>query len=154
MYVCVRACVLQSMASLSDRMRMRGGRVGTTCLWLGRCVWSVVVGVRSAARARVFVCVRDIIGVVHCMVSRRICLRLQGDDYAPCKQFMKAYMSLCPIAWVCALPSSPTPPANPFLHSPPPPVVLPGLLRVDVVLPTPGLGLAVSTLCILGGSDV
>ena len=23
----------------------------------------------------------------------------QGDDYAPCKQFMKAYMSLCPVSW-------------------------------------------------------
>lgn len=28
------------------------------------------------------------------------CLKLKGETYQPCKQFFKAYSSLCPVEWV------------------------------------------------------
>ena len=30
------------------------------------------------------------------------CITAKGEDFAPCKQFKKAYNSLCPSAW-CSL---------------------------------------------------
>ncbi|KAL0954730.1 hypothetical protein HGRIS_003683 [Hohenbuehelia grisea] len=29
------------------------------------------------------------------------CVAAKGDDFAPCKQFKRAYNSLCPNEWVC-----------------------------------------------------
>ncbi|KLO11567.1 cytochrome c oxidase, subunit VIb [Schizopora paradoxa] len=28
------------------------------------------------------------------------CINAKGEDFAPCKQFLKAYHSLCPNAWI------------------------------------------------------
>jgi len=39
----------------------------------------------------------------HCYVSfldYKRCVKLRGDDYAPCQYFKKVYTSLCPFAWV------------------------------------------------------
>jgi cytochrome c oxidase subunit 6b len=29
------------------------------------------------------------------------CINARGEDFAPCKQFFRAYHSLCPNEWVC-----------------------------------------------------
>jgi len=39
----------------------------------------------------------------HCYVSfldYQRCIKLRGEDYAPCEYFKRAYSSLCPNAWV------------------------------------------------------
>eukprot|EP00730_Choanoeca_flexa_P000289 TRINITY_DN10132_c0_g2_i3.p1 TRINITY_DN10132_c0_g2~~TRINITY_DN10132_c0_g2_i3.p1 ORF type:complete len:100 (+),score=10.79 TRINITY_DN10132_c0_g2_i3:24-302(+) len=28
------------------------------------------------------------------------CVKIKGEDYKPCSQFLKAYMALCPTEWV------------------------------------------------------
>jgi len=39
----------------------------------------------------------------HCwqnFVDFHKCVKMKGEAYAPCKQFLKGYMSLCPNAWI------------------------------------------------------
>ncbi|KAI9202370.1 cytochrome c oxidase, subunit VIb [Polychytrium aggregatum] len=28
------------------------------------------------------------------------CIRVKGEDYAPCQQFWRAYSTICPISWI------------------------------------------------------
>jgi len=39
----------------------------------------------------------------HCFssfIDHKRCIKVRGEDYAPCEYFKKVYTSLCPHAWV------------------------------------------------------
>lgn len=51
------------------------------------------------------------------------CVNAKGEDHLPCKQFYRAYNSLCPSAYSAIVYRKTTPYSDPLFH-PPPPIAL------------------------------